>query len=297
MSKRQFTLRDLIIVVAVITIGVILLKRIFFPSPPMPRRSSCASNFRQIFNGLYVYANENDRLFPIVTPGTGGILGEDRTVNNLRPGAKESPFTDLSPTDGRSVSQNLWVLVYYDYATPEVFLCPSSDRKPKGVDLTDGPGEGPEYFVDFPWKPKGQTISFSFIQPWSWMNDEEMLRRTWSQGAEARLALGADANNADRPNYKGSTARLTYEELTRYVNSRNHKGEGQNVLYGDGHVQFERSAYVGIDNDNIYTALPEDYEGKAGSTPGVLSVRPGSKLDTVLIPNDDAKLNDWNRTP
>ena len=38
-------------------------------------------------------------------------------------------------------------------------------------------------------------------------------------------------------------------------NAYAHQGEGQNVLYNDGHVKFETTANVGINNDNIYSKM------------------------------------------
>jgi prepilin-type N-terminal cleavage/methylation domain-containing protein len=38
-----------------------------------------------------------------------------------------------------------------------------------------------------------------------------------------------------------------------YVNSNNHRGDGQNVLYRDGHVAWASSPCVGVGSDNIYT--------------------------------------------
>jgi prepilin-type processing-associated H-X9-DG protein len=42
-------------------------------------------------------------------------------------------------------------------------------------------------------------------------------------------------------------------EQWRPHNSRNHYGEGQNVLFVDGHTSFERRPVVGVNHDNIYT--------------------------------------------
>jgi prepilin-type processing-associated H-X9-DG protein len=39
----------------------------------------------------------------------------------------------------------------------------------------------------------------------------------------------------------------------RPYNSRNHAGQGQNVLFLDAHVEFVKTPLVGIHNDNIYT--------------------------------------------
>lgn len=39
----------------------------------------------------------------------------------------------------------------------------------------------------------------------------------------------------------------------RRLNSFSHQDTGQNVLFADGHVNFETLPTVGIDSDNIYT--------------------------------------------
>ncbi len=54
----------------------------------------------------------------------------------------------------------------------------------------------------------------------------------------------------------------TSPRLWQPYNSPNHggtsAGEGQNVLYQDGHAIFERKPIVGIDGDNIYTRMDDD---------------------------------------
>ena len=37
------------------------------------------------------------------------------------------------------------------------------------------------------------------------------------------------------------------------ANSPKHQAAGQNVLYGDGHVDFVQNPFVGTQRDNIYT--------------------------------------------
>jgi prepilin-type N-terminal cleavage/methylation domain-containing protein len=43
-----------------------------------------------------------------------------------------------------------------------------------------------------------------------------------------------------------------YKDKDLEYNAYPHQREGQNVLYNDGHVKFETTANVGVDNDNIY---------------------------------------------
>ena len=56
------------------------------------------------------------------------------------------------------------------------------------------------------------------------------------------------------------------------ANSRNHEGDGQNVLYGDGHVSWEQTIFAGVMADNIFA----NRAGVIGS--------PADKDDSVLVP-------------
>ena len=63
----------------------------------------------------------------------------------------------------------------------------------------------------------------------------------------------------------------------RAFNSRNHCGEGQNVLYADGHVRFQRTPAVGVDGDNIYTVALDNQSSSgriAGESPWARSAHP-----------------------
>ena len=57
------------------------------------------------------------------------------------------------------------------------------------------------------------------------------------------------------------------------LNSPNHggrgAGEGENLLFADGHVEFVRKPIVGIDGDNVYTLMvgPEDPDRWVGGSP------------------------------
>jgi hypothetical protein len=68
-----------------------------------------------------------------------------------------------------------------------------------------------------------------------------------------------------------------------------HDLEGQNVLFLDQHVAFEKRAFCGVDRDNIY--LVSSFPGKGcviGSIPipGETTVR--NERDSVLVDDPDA---------
>ena len=50
---------------------------------------------------------------------------------------------------------------------------------------------------------------------------------------------------------------ISYQDPDLMWNSFAHQREGQNVLFNDGHVNFERTANVGIDGDNIWQSWPQ----------------------------------------
>jgi hypothetical protein len=73
------------------------------------------------------------------------------------------------------------------------------------------------------------------------------------------------------------------------ANSPNHGQAGQNVLYGDMHVEFRVTPYCGVDGDNIYTAMAENpimTSEPVPQTHGVVGRQygPAWQSDSYLVP-------------
>ncbi|MBV8781844.1 MAG: hypothetical protein JO353_10640 [Phycisphaerae bacterium] len=79
------------------------------------------------------------------------------------------------------------------------------------------------------------------------------------------------------------------------LNSRNHEGAGQNVLYADGSVVFVRTPYCGVGGstsgggDNIYSALtPAPLKGEKPRADAIgfwgPSIGPSWKYDSYVVP-------------
>jgi prepilin-type processing-associated H-X9-DG protein len=62
----------------------------------------------------------------------------------------------------------------------------------------------------------------------------------------------------------------------QFANSNNHDKDGQNILYGDGHVSWETNPFVGVNRENIYTT--GDHR---------IAASPVDVSDSVLLPTDD----------
>jgi hypothetical protein len=72
----------------------------------------------------------------------------------------------------------------------------------------------------------------------------------------------------------------------RPYNSRNHKQEGQNVLFMDDHVEWVKKPIVGVNNDNIYTMQGPGYtllDSLLGRVPAD-KLGPLTQTDSVIIP-------------
>lgn len=269
-----------------------------------------SNEYAQTFPGLSPTVDEasNQRkVFDVV----GADVGASWNINPNLPGdpsaGKEAPFNKTTdPTKGvagtayRSVSANMWILCADNSSQPELFTCPSVKKKVgikcmmKDVSSPNG-GVGAEYFIDFPYSEDPlansiltptSTIGYSFVQPWTKNNTSGALIESWKMwegDVDPRLVLGADENNNKDVAYKNGATALTAADYKNNINSLNHEGEGQSVLFGDGHVSFSDTAAVGIDwnggPDNIYCAGP----GATVGTP-IRDVNPASTSDTVLVP-------------
>ena len=69
--------------------------------------------------------------------------------------------------------------------------------------------------------------------------------------------------------------------VMKTANSKNHEQDGQNVLYGDGHVVFATTALCGVNNENIFTV-----QGVTATSNAQLFASPAGKDDAVLLPVD-----------
>jgi len=65
-------------------------------------------------------------------------------------------------------------------------------------------------------------------------------------------------------------------------NSNNHDRDGQNVLYGEGHVEFQPTPFVGIQKDNIYTVKTS----ATVTTSSACTGSPFNDADSILLPTD-----------
>lgn len=275
-----------------ITAIVIMLIVIASPrigSRPVSRRIVCASNLKGIGTSIKIYANDHGEAWP--SPAFDeSLVGQIKytvPVGSGR-GTVESPNRSQESQGGvggareLSTTRAFWMLVRSGDVTVNQFVCPNSK------DVNDPTTNIDEYY-DF---TSYANISYGYQVPFG--SPKSRAR----EGADNRMIVAADKGpfylSDKTPNWnigaKAQPISLNDSPKTwRQFNSPNHggagNGEGQNCLFADGHVEFQRTPAAGLNVDNIYTiALDhEKWESRGhGEVPGLRSAAP-------LDPRLDAK--------
>jgi prepilin-type processing-associated H-X9-DG protein len=279
-GRSAFTLLELLAVIFIIVVVVaILLPTINHTRGDTADRVKCGSNLRQIGQAIMLYANENKGQYPrtFYKPGAPLVFSNDASNS----AETRDPFGDKGlpgKVAENDVTAAIFLLIRTQDITPEVFVCPDSNLEKDLYGSAVGiNAQHKTSFTD--WR---KNLSYSFANPYpSEAAVKEGYKLNSTTGAE--FAIAADLNpgvgggyDVTAPNEKSSTA------LMQKANSRNHQGQGQNVLYGDGHAEFQQNPFCGTKQDNIYTV--------SGSTDGSVTTSKtvvGSPVwagDSVLLP-------------
>ncbi len=234
-----FSLKEL----GAVAVAVVLTFVAFVPSMSQLRQQSqrvqCASNAGQIGAAIGSYAMSNNSFLP----------ASDSTSQRWL-------FKSSEPA--ASNSSGLFKLVKDNYVSPGAFQCPAV-RGPAASGFVVQAG-----MSDF---PADQFISYSYQHT---LGPDRAIKLDQLMDAVAdKMAIFADAtpifrNGKFLPDRINATA------------SDNHARSGQNVLYLDGHVAWQSSARVGVQNDHIYLADGvTEYSGDE---------TPASPTDSFLLP-------------
>jgi prepilin-type N-terminal cleavage/methylation domain-containing protein/prepilin-type processing-associated H-X9-DG protein len=323
MKRKGFTLIELLVVVAIIALLISILLPSLSRARELAKRAVCASNQKDLGTGMYIYANDNEEWFPAhffipeySTTGPPEIhkiqwveaMGSTTTLKISQ------ATTETTGSQFSAPSRSLFLMVIGGQSTPDQFICPSSsdsgdDLRNRGSDSTVGtesaaqPGVNRFDFRGYSW------ISYGYQMPFG-------RRGKPHTNKDSRLALTADKGpyyTAGSAGIDGSTQTDTdeartdltppssWESLTikdllrksqddwRPYNSLNHGGEGQNVMFVDGHVKFENKPTAGIANDNIYTYHHTDLGNIRFSVVGQVTKKgqkfgPSTNTDAFIVP-------------
>lgn len=264
--RCAFTLIELLVAIAII--GILL--AIALPAMERVRHmgyiAACASNLHQLGLAIAAYANENHGQLPRTTyvPGAPLIAGTGTTSTDF------FSATGPKPND---VTAPFWLLARTQRLPTSLFICPYNDVNEFQADTA--PVSAQANFTDFK-----KNLGYSYDNPYP-----DAATAT-ANGPRARIlaadhVLMADLNPGVSDARHADAFKPTPTSSRRdvaYGNSGNHEREGQNVLFGDGHVSYETSCLVGVHRDNIYTSQ--------SATKPTINASPASAEDSVLLPTD-----------
>lgn len=274
LPRRGFTAIELLVVVCI----VVILLSIFVPYLMRVRedslRTRCASNLKSVFEALQHYARDNGSMFP-------RVRSEPSAPWCAFTGADDSdPYVDTSRVQPNDVSASLFQLVRRGYIKDcAVFVCPSTgDRRDEMQDAGGMP---------VPANVRGnfhdaQSLSYSYASPFASFQEYKL-----TDTLRPEFALMADLNpGVDSATSDAVPFRSQLPEYER-INSPNHRGAGQNVLYAYGAVVWQVTPFCAIDNDNIYTSQASH----ASTQPQTMPATAVGRLDPLLGPaNPDDSL-------
>lgn len=245
-------------------------------------RMICGTNLSGIGKAMLIYATDHEDEFPHA--GGPGSQWTGSIPNWAAANAFDAYGTTPAGLRGTvSISASLYLLVKYAGVTPKPFVCKqdsgTTEFRPDnygaaGRKLTD--------LWDFgPIPPRHCSYAYHMVY--------SLHRLTTS--SQPGMAIAADRNPwIDSPfaeakdfsrfkpgigSHKGTPAEA------RHGNTFAHQDDGQNVLFLDSHVNFQKRAFCSIDDDNIYTYWDED--DKSRGLPPRLGSQPANELDSLLV--------------
>ncbi len=238
---RGFTLIEILVVIAIIGVLLALLLPELEKAREQANTVRCAANLSQIGVAMTLYENDNHGAWPRTSYVAGAPLSFGTRAD------AEDPFQPGGPA-ANDVTAAMFLLIRTKRALPQTFADPYTDE------FTSVPDEALNLQARSNFTDYRKNLAYSYANPYP---SDEAQRAGYRAGGriDPAFVLAADLN----PGKPG--------------NSRNHEGRGQNVLFGDTHVEWCKSNLCGIGHDDIYT-----------NRNGIIVGSPVDRTDSVLLP-------------
>ena len=280
--RSAFTFIELLVVVLLFVLGSTFVVSCARRGHGDNSRVRCASNLRQIGQAILLYSNDNRGAYPRMI--ASAVKEGQEPVPTWGTGAPATqPFLDPNRPADNDVTAALFLLLRTQDITSDVFVCPSvadQDKDTYGASPNaPSPTTWPVHRSNF--SDVNQNLSYSYQNPYPRQKAIEAgFKLNNAIGAE--FAVAADKNpgmsggdSLAKDNVFAPTSTSSAKDM-KQANTRNHDRDGQNILYGDGHVGWESNPFVGVNRDNIYTTAD-----------GKINASPVDANDSILLPTDD----------
>jgi hypothetical protein len=285
-TGKGFAIVEIIVLVVVIILVVALIMPVLRYVRDIYHQMACGANLACITFTMLTYANDYDNGLP----RAGGKDTQWGPSIQWNAADRFQAYNLQSDGSGgeATISSSFYLLVKYTEATPKLFIC-KGDSGTKEFKLSDNPISGGKKLTDF-WDfgPNPQKhFSYSYHIPYGLY--------PLTKSCEPEMAIAADRNpwikspasyaktpftnfKPDIPPWNGT------RKQAKFGNTVAHKEDGQNVLFMNSHVDFEKRPYCGIDDDNIYTFVSGGVGyPQIGTPPFPFESQPGSRKDSLLV--------------
>jgi hypothetical protein len=251
-------------------------------------RMTCGTNLSGIGKAMLLYSNDyQDEL-----PRAGGRNTNWGVVANWEAANRNLAFgLDAQGQGGTAtISSCFYLLIKYTEVTPKSFVC-KGDSGTNEFKLSDLAATTTNFELVDGWDfgPTGESnkhCSYSYHLPFG------VYALTVS--SEPAFAVAADRNPFLESPAGAATTRAEFipdlqgaggnTETAKKGNAIAHQLDGQNVMFLDTHVNFEKRAYCSVEDDNIYLVSQDALKGSpVGNvpTPGAITIL--SRKDSVLV--------------
>ena len=271
-------------VVAIIALLVAILMPALAHAKELAKRLQCATNLRSIGEAVGVYQATNNDINPAVckawenSPGHFGMAGVLDKANTHWYGGSDGNYEINGYfQQWPCTAADLYMLVRFVELLPATFLCPSSTEVEMDIEEAIKNNDLINDWTDLLCFQSGENISYCY----NWPYYEDTLL---DGSSSPKLGLAADMNpnltgKNETDGHKNCTWKGEDDGIRKVIrNSRNHKRNGQNVLFAGFNVKWcsgAKGPLVGIAEDNIYTYNCGDSQGVGcwGGTDGPVNAR------------------------
>jgi len=280
--EKGFTLVELLVVISIIA----LLMGILMPALARVRqiayRLHCGTNLSGIGKAMLIYSSDfGDKL-----PRAGFKESVwSATIPNWRNVSRTAAFNS-SRGSAASITSNFFLLIKFTEVKPDSFVCKSDSKTEKfALSETDLASTGAELIDCWDFGPTPQAhCSYSYHSPFGSFG--------LTSSSDPGMAMAGDPNPwLNSPGFNARPTSPDWNEFNpdgdrakiRLGNAWPHQEDGQNLVYVDGHVDFEKSSACGVDSDNVFTkygSTPEDRQKGVRPNPGD---PPTDKADSLLL--------------